>query len=174
MVYYPPSRRLIFPLKKYSPNNNIFGRVVKNWGVHLGEDVGVLANTEIKCICNCQVVYSALHLGGTDRGNWGGVVIVEHKNSKTKKLFYSLYGHLGKRYCAAGDQVKKGGCVGLIGQSYTAKNGWWPAHLHFAIYIGPWNGVVLPGYLRPDSNRTKREYWRDPREFINKYNGTKT
>ncbi len=34
--------------------------------------------------------------------------------------------------------------MGFVGKGETAENGFWDAHLHFAIYTGPWKDQVLP------------------------------
>jgi hypothetical protein len=60
--------------------------------------------------------------------------------------------------------------IGFVGKDYTAENGWWLAHLHFAIYTGPWDKKVLPGYWLVGDSRTQPEWWEVPSEFIENYN----
>ncbi|MFZ5982666.1 MAG: M23 family metallopeptidase [Patescibacteria group bacterium] len=149
----------------------------KDWGIHLGVDFHLPADTKIFSIGRGTVVYSKLHGaeisedGKILKQNWGGIVIIAHKNPKTKKLFYSLYGHLGKRYVKKGDMVEMGELLGTIGKSESEMNGGWPEeHLHFAIYHGPYHGKVLPGYWNEEQNITKVEYWSEPINFIKHYN----
>jgi len=137
-----------------------------DWGIHLGEDVVCPENSPVRAIADGTVVYAKLHPGSKKRGNWGHIIIVEHQSEDGKKVFYSLYGHLGKIYKKVNQKVKQKQIIGRIGRAYTAGNGWWPAHLHFGIYVGPWQGVVLPGYYRKDQNRTKISDWLNPSEFI--------
>lgn len=146
----------------------------KYWGLHLGADITAKAGTPIASIGNGIVVYSRLHPGMFSKKgkivkrNWGGIVIIAHKNPKNKKIFYSLYGHLGKRFVKKGDLVKIGDAVGSVGKTMTIANGIWEdEHLHFAIYTGPFRGIVMPGYLR--NNNTKLNYWKDPIKFIKNY-----
>lgn len=163
--------KIIFPLDKYKTSGLGFGELVGSGriiGVHLGEDARASAGTEVKCIGSGKIVYAALHAGSQSKGNWGYIVIIEHKINKQQ--FYSLYGHLDTPNVCEGDKVKTGQIIGKIAPAYTAENGWWPAHLHFAIYTGPWKGVVLPGYYQEKTGRTRLEYWQSPTTFITNFN----
>ena len=177
---YRNTPTLNLPLKQISrilsqfKDGNIYDR--RFWGVHLGIDIAVKANTEVYSIGRGNVVYSKLHPGEfTDDGkilkrNWGGIMILAHKNPKNKNIFYSLYGHLGKRYVKEGDSVEIGELIGLIGKSMTESNGIWEnEHLHFSIYSGPYHAKVLPGYYKENLKNTSLKYWKEPLEFIKKY-----
>lgn len=149
----------------------------KDWGIHLGVDFSLPQKTKVFSIGRGTVAYSKLHSAEVDENgkikkqNWGGVVIIAHKNPKNKKLFYSLYGHLGKRYVKKGDLIEMGELIGTIGKSESKFNGGWiEEHLHFAIYHGPFYGRVLPGYFDEKKEITKMEYWSEPIMFINEYN----
>jgi len=174
---YPVARQLKLPFAHYKVSGYSFGQNVVSSnacrGIHLGEDARCGAGAKIKAVGSGQVVYCGIHLGAPRKGNWGGIIIIGHRHHKTKNNFYSLYGHLSEQYCQTGDKVKAGQIIGLVGRSYTPENGFWPAHLHFAIYVGPWTGVVLPGYFREGGNRTRMEYWQNPSKFIRVYNKTK-
>lgn len=149
----------------------------KDWGIHLGVDFHLPHETKVFSIGKGTVVYSKLHPaevseeGKILKSNWGGVVIIAHKNPKNKKRFYSLYGHLGKRFVKKGDEVEMGEMIGEIGKSLSEMNGGWEEeHLHFAIYHGPFHERVLPGYLDTKKENTKMEYWSEPIKFISEYN----
>lgn len=167
---YPIARQLVFPMDPYVVTGPRFGEERSYggvfWGVHLGEDADVPAGTPVRAAGRGRVVYSALHPGSGDKGNWGNIVIVAHKHPETGKNFFSLYAHLGRRIKERGESVELGEAVGTIGEGYTPDNGWWEAHLHFAIYTGPWQGTILPGYWKKGQGRTKKSYWRDPSTFI--------
>jgi len=166
---YPVARKLTFPLAKYKISGLGFGDNVTSGrilGRHLGEDARASAGTEVKCVGSGEVVYAALHPGSPTKGNWGNIIIIGHRQQKAKKDFYSLYGHLDTPLVSKGDKVKCGQKIGVIAPANTPQNGWWPTHLHFAIYVGPWTGVVLPGYFRAADHRTKPEYWQNPNKFI--------
>lgn len=168
---YPKTNKLVFPLEKYQISGLGFGETVGSGrilGVHLGEDVRAGAGIEVRCIGNGEVVYSTLHPGSPQKGNWGYIVIIGHRQGKNN-IFYSLYGHLSMPIVSQGAKVKIGQKIGAIAPPNTAENGWWPAHLHFAIYTGPWIGVVLPGYFQENTGRTKLEYWQNPTNFIRNY-----
>ncbi len=165
--------RLTYPIVTYEVNGLPFGkRSTHNnelWGIHLGEDCIVPAGTDVVAIGPGKVVYSALHTGSEEKGNWGHITIIEHGTLLSRKKFYSLYGHLGACYKRIGEKVKGGEPIGFVGKDYTKENGWWLAHLHFAIYVGPWKKKVLPGYWKEDAD-TKPEWWVVPSEFIEEYN----
>jgi len=148
----------------------------KYWGMHLGTDIEAKADTKVFAIGRGTVVYSKLHAGEFSEDgkilhrNWGGIVIIAHKDPRDKKIFYSLYGHLGKRYVKEGDLVELGDLLGTIGKALSESNGIWEEeHLHLAIYDGPFHGKVLPGYYRENEIPTRLEDWHDPIRFINNY-----
>jgi murein DD-endopeptidase MepM/ murein hydrolase activator NlpD len=173
---YPAARKIRFPLDEYVVSGFGFGANVstgKILGIHLGEDARAKAGGAVKSVGSGEVVYATLHPGSPSKGNWGYVVIIGHRNFKIKADFYSLYGHLDKPLVKAGDKVKMGQTIGFIAPADTVQNGWWPAHLHFAIYVGLWAGVVLPGYFRSESGRTKLADWQNPSQFIKNYSKTK-
>lgn len=176
---YPFTPELDFPLKNWQVNDTKFLEPQAysgvDWGLHLGEDCNIRTGTPVKAIGRGKVVYSALHAPqkpplteGKEGSNWGNVIIIAHKNPSTKKVFFSLYGHLGKRLLKKGDRVKRGQKIGEVAKGWSRENGWWKkSHLHFAIYAGPWKGEVLPGaYRKGAEGRTKLEDWIAPTEFL--------
>ena len=178
---YRTTPKIIFPIEKFKKISSGFNEINvydrKLWGKHLGIDVSANAETPVLAIGRGVVVYSKLHPGEfSEQGkilkrNWGGIVIIAHKNPLTKKIFYSLYGHLGKRYVKKGDALEPGEVIGSVGKSLTESNGAWEEeHLHFSIYQGPFHGKVLPGYYREEGGTTSLEYWREPLVFIKNYN----
>lgn len=69
--------------------------------------------------------------------DWGFLIVIEHQ-LKNNEYLCSVYGHLSKEiYVRAGDIVKKGDKIGVIGLSYSVENGGYGAHLHFGISKGP-------------------------------------
>ncbi|OGI21386.1 MAG: hypothetical protein A2808_00020 [Candidatus Moranbacteria bacterium RIFCSPHIGHO2_01_FULL_55_24] len=170
---YLNTPKVIYPLAEYRVNSLPFGKrsVYEGvlWGIHLGEDVKVPAGTDVRAIGRGRVVYSALHAGDAEKGNWGHIIIIRHRHPVRRQVFYSLYAHLGSSYKRIGDKVELGEPLGFVGESFTAENGWWEAHLHFAIYTGPWQDQVLPGYWKDGDTRTRPEWWQVPSEFIARY-----
>ncbi len=171
---YPRPARLALPLADYAVNSRPFGEEGvlggRSWGRHLGEDVLAEPGTPVGAIGDGQVVYAALHPGSRRRGNWGNIVIVGHAHPRDDQPFYSVYGHLGECRVAVGQIVKLGEPLGTVGRGRTPENGFWPEpHLHFAIFTGPWEGKVLPGYFREEDARTKLEYWVKPSAFVQRY-----
>jgi len=84
------------------------------WGKHLGEDCNTRAGVKVMAVGRGKVVYSACHPGSKEKRNWGNVIIIAHKHPKTKKVFFSLYGHLAERL------VKK--AIEWIGATLLAKS----------------------------------------------------
>jgi murein DD-endopeptidase MepM/ murein hydrolase activator NlpD len=142
----------------------------KDWGMHLGIDIPCRAENKIKTIADGLVVYSGNHLGIMENNkikkrNWGGIIIIQHKINR--KIFYSLYGHLQKRFFEKGRWVKAGDIIGLAGKAMTPENGLWEEeHLHLGIYQGKFVGEVLPGYFRKDGIETNINDWLDPLKFF--------
>ena len=180
---YPYTPELSFPLEHWEVNDVGFLQDQNysgvNWGKHLGEDCLTEPGTPVFAIGRGRVVYSALHASSTppeDEGkkgsNWGNIIIIAHKNPKTDQVFFSVYGHLGERLVTTGEDVERGQKIGTVGRGWTRENGWWKnSHLHFAIYVGPWIGVVLPGAYRNESRRrTKLKYWKNPTRYVQNYN----
>lgn len=170
---YLTTPKLVFPLENYGVNGVPFGKRSEYdgvfWGVHLGEDCIVPAGTDVRAIGRGRVVYAALHEGTQEKGNWGNILIIRHKHPKKKLVFYSLYAHLGACFKRIGERVELGEPLGFVGESFTPQNGFWEAHLHFAIYTGLWKDEVLPGYWKEGDDRTRPEWWRVPSEFIRTY-----
>lgn len=175
---YPTPHRLTLPLRGYAVTGRAFleegilgGR---RWGLHLGEDVLAEPGTAVTAIGDGEVVYAALHPGSRRRGNWGHIVICGHAHADDGRAFFSVYGHLGECQTAVGERVTAHTVLGPVGEGRTPANGYWPQpHLHFAIYTGPWEGKVLPGYFKAEEHRTKAEYWLPPSEFVRKYPGSR-
>lgn len=172
--------KLNFPLEKYDTVSSNFGSLQtfdgEDWGMHLGVDFLAPAGTQVFSIGKGIVVYSAIHPGKiSDKGeiekrNWGGVIIIAHRSAKNKLNFFSVYGHMGKCLVKKGDVVERGDTIGTIGKSMSAENGFWEEeHLHFGLYVGPFDGKVLPGYFKKESELTKLEYWKEPINFIKSY-----
>lgn len=173
-MVYQLTPAINFPLDKYQVNSYKFKQKCsyhkKYWGVHLGEDINIKAGTKVKACGRGKVIYAALHPGSQEQPNWGNIIIIAHKNFQTKKTFFSLYAHLSKRLVKKGERVELGDTIGFVGFRNTRANGWWSeAHLHFAIYVGPWKGQVLPGYWKLGFSRTELRYWEKPSKFIKKY-----
>lgn len=178
---YPYTYKLQNPLKEWKLNGTRhrekqeYGGV--DWGWHLGQDSIVKPGTAVNCIGKGVTVYSSMHSvnsppkeQGQKGSNWGNIIIIAHKNPRTKKIFYSLYGHLKNRLVQKGDGVQIGQKIGEIAAGWTKNNGWWKIpHLHFAIYTGPWKGKVLPGAYHKNSKRTKIKYCAEPVKFIKNY-----
>lgn len=171
---YPRAERLSLPLVSYAVTGRAFREEGvlggRSWGLHLGEDVLADQGTPVCAIGDGEVVYARLHPGSSRRGNWGHIVILGHTHVADGHSFFSVYGHLGACLVEPGQLVTHGAALGPIGEGRTPENGYWPEpHLHFAIYRGPWEGKVLPGYFREEDGRTRLEDWLAPSTFVREY-----
>lgn len=171
---YPRAERLVLPITPYRVDGRAFGEEGvfggQPWGLHLGEDVYADPGTPVVAAGDGEVVYAALHAGNRHRGNWGNVIILGHIHREDGEPLFSVYGHLGSCAVSLGEIVRLGTLLGPVGEGRTPENGFWPEpHLHFALYRGPWEGRVLPGYFREDDGRTKLEYWIAPAAFVHAY-----
>jgi murein DD-endopeptidase MepM/ murein hydrolase activator NlpD len=176
---YPYTYKLRYPLESYHIDRGFLKECSyrdgkgkwKKWGLHLGEDYNKEPGTPVYSIGKGRVVWSKLHPGlDPDKRNWGNIVIVAHKNPKTKKPFFSVYGHLKKRLVERGAKVRIGQKIGIIAPANTKENGWWgESHLHFEIFIGEWQDKVLPGYYRKEMKDIKLFDWVKPNRFIRFY-----
>lgn len=182
---YPFTPELSYPLKNWQVNDTKFleSQIYSgvDWGLHLGEDCNTKPGASVRAIGRGKVVCSALYAPkeppqaeGKEGSSWGNITIIAHKNPVTKEVFFSLYGHLGKRLLKKGDRVKREQKIGEVAKGWSRENGWWKkSHLHFAIYIGSWEGEVLPGaYRKGVEDRTELEHWLAPTEFLSRYKGT--
>ncbi len=175
---YPTARTLEPPLHRYRCNSDAFKTPCSYrgifWGLHLGEDVDRRAGSPVRSIGAGRVVYQGYHPGTLEKGDWGNIIIIGHRHQKTGKTFYSLYAHLDQIAVKKGDRVELGQRLGVIARGNTPTNGHWvDAHLHFAIYAGPWRGRVLVGFWKRGNTGekyTRLSWWRDPSQFISSYN----
>lgn len=74
---------------------------------------------------------------GVKDGGIGGKTVWMRPENKNITLYYA---HLDKQLVQAGEYVKKGDTLGLVGNTGNAK--YTPAHLHFGIYT--WGGAIDP------------------------------
>jgi len=179
---YPEPEKLQFPVEPYKIGDQYsfrarIRRYVVLWATHLGDDVQAEAGTPVHAIGRGEVVWSQMRLGSPEHRDWGGVVVVGHTDPKTHQMFFSVYGHITDLTVKEGESVEAGKLLGVVAAGPTPENGWWKiAHLHFAIYTGPWKDQIVPGWLRPEhrfmrgsSKNTKLEWWQSPRKFISAY-----
>ena len=124
--------------KVYKSNHYISSlNPLKRRDVHLGIDIFVDENTQIKSPLNGKVII--LH-NNNFKYDYGPTVILEHKINNY--FFFTLYGHLSKKCLKklkVGQIVKKGEWIGEIGDYKI--NGNWPPHLHFQIMTSLLNEV---------------------------------
>ncbi|GGX11854.1 aminotransferase class III-fold pyridoxal phosphate-dependent enzyme [Aquimarina muelleri] len=97
--------------------------------IHLGVDFWLPANTPVHALFDGEVITTFNHTGDK---NYGGLIILKHEEESI--VFYTLYGHLtidSAMQKKNGDILKKGECIGYLGDS--TQNGNWVPHLHFQI-----------------------------------------
>ncbi len=172
---YPVPDKLVLPVAPYEVTGYSFKQRVWRrlflWATHLGDDIEAAAGTKVVAVGAGEVVWAEMRAGSVQQPNWGGVVVIGHMHRVSGEPFFSVYGHLCDVAVRVGDHVEGGYELGLVAEGLTPENGWWQrAHLHFAIYVGPWTGEILPGYKRLEEWRTRVGWWREPKQFIEEYN----
>jgi|GEM_PF-1825077 len=146
-VDLPPAGKLRPPIRDFfEKERKSFGKQTSTGtgvfanSVHVGDDVGWLQE---------HLTVTAIGAGIVRRAEysftWGGLVIIEHQG-RDGQPFCSLYAHLSPfKHVKPGERVAGGQKIGSIGRSYTLENGGYAAHLHFAIYAGPFIARHEPG-----------------------------
>jgi HEAT repeat protein len=76
-------------------------------------------------------------------------------------LCCALYAHLDPFVCVQpGERIEAGRKIGSVGRAFTWDNGGYPAHLHFAVHLGPYWQRLRPGTavdLRYEDKRYRGE-----------------
>jgi murein DD-endopeptidase MepM/ murein hydrolase activator NlpD len=124
--------------------SGVFGGNEKARNIHLGIDLWTAAETPIYAPLD-GVVHSFSNL--LEKGNYGGVIILEHHVNK--QTCYTLYGHIHFESIshAVGDTIKAGALLATLGAPEA--NGGWPPHLHLQVmlsmegHIGDYPGVCF-------------------------------
>ncbi len=99
--------------------------------VHLGVDFWLPAKTPVHALLDGEVIIAVNDAGDKE---YGGLIILKHELPSLE--FYTLYGHLTVASATknkAGDKIKKGDCIGLLGN--YPENGNWAPHLHFQLLL---------------------------------------
>ncbi len=143
----PRATELTAPVRDYlDASRSSFGKYVGKGAKafagshHVGDDVAWFRDGQAVVAIGNGVVRRA---GCTH--SWGYIIIVEHAAADGSR-FCSLYAHLGPFvHVKAGDIVKKGQKIGVVGRSHTWENGGYWAHLHFGIHKGSYLQDYPPG-----------------------------
>ncbi len=99
--------------------------------IHLGVDFWLPAQTPVHALLDGEIVFAVNDAGDKE---YGGLIVLKHKIENFE--FYTLYGHLTVESVAhkkAGDQIKKGALLALLGN--YPENGNWAPHLHFQVLL---------------------------------------
>lgn len=92
---------------------------------HYGIDMAALKGTPVYAAADGKVI-EAEHARG-----YGNTIIVKHNET-----YQTRYAHLHKILVTVGDQVKKGDCIGQVGDTGSVrKSGSDASHLHFEVYV---------------------------------------
>lgn len=111
---------------------------------HQGLDVACAKGTQILAAKAGLVTKSEKY------GGYGNCVIIYHGKDSQGRSVTTLYGHASELKCKAGDQVKQGQCISLVGSTGRSTGN----HLHFSVLL---DGVyVNPDAYLPDGYYTKQ------------------
>jgi len=106
------------------------GKIASFWGA--ARDAGARSHEGIDIFAPRRTPALAAEDGTVTRvneNNLGGLVVWLRPKGKNYNLYYA---HLDEQLATAGQQVKKGDTIGLIGNTGNARTT--PPHLHFGIY----------------------------------------
>lgn len=124
-----------------------------NLRVHHGEDMGNPSGIEIVAASDGTVIWAdngievmrPLETAGGEMVLWpekitsyGNVMVIEHDFSYRGQPVYTLYAHMSMFIKQAGDRVKAGDVIGLVGATGHVGG----AHLHFEVRVG-WNSYFF-------------------------------
>lgn len=131
--------RAIYTTSSYDKIGN-YG--AESRSIHLGIDFWLAEKTPVHALFDSKVIIAINDAGDKE---YGGLVILKHHISDF--IFFTLYGHLSIKSAMrwnTGDQIKKGECIGQLGNSI--ENGGWVPHLHFQIMLSMLgNTIDFPG-----------------------------
>lgn len=120
--------RIVYTTPAYDKQGNA-GRESRT--IHLGIDLWVPSGTPVHTLFDGVVVTAVNDAGDKE---YGGLVILRHLEGKV--AFHTLHGHLSPgsiEKIRTGQSIRKGECIGLIGQA--PENGNWAPHLHFQVML---------------------------------------
>ncbi len=135
LVNLQASERFIFPLAIPSPITSLFGfrihPISGDHRFHAGTDIGAEQGTPVLAAQN-GVVAAAESAGG-----YGLMVVLRHEMEDVQ--LESRYAHLAEMFVEAGEEVKKGDIIGLVGSTGNSTG----PHLHFEMRQQTADGWVL-------------------------------
>lgn len=115
----------------------------KERNIHLGIDLWITAGTDVLAVLDGEI---HSFKDNTNFGDYGPTIILKHEISK--KVFYTLYGHLSRESLSniqLGQKFQQGEVIAQLGSPEV--NGDYAPHLHFQIiknmgaYFGDYPGV---------------------------------
>ena len=99
--------------------------------IHIGTDFWLPQNTTVHALFDGEIIIATNDAGDKE---YGGLVVLKHRTNDFD--FFTLYGHLSIKSATKhtqGDTIKKGDCIGEIGN--PSENGNWAPDLHFQIML---------------------------------------
>ena len=136
-------QKFIFPLSIPSPITSLFGwrqhPIFGDQRFHAGTDIGAPEGTPVLAAQAGRVVTSG------DMGGYGLTVALRHGEDEDLE---SLYSHLSEILVEAGEQVKKGDVIGLVGSTGNSTG----PHLHFEM-----RQLTADSWVIVDSDETVRQ-----------------
>ena len=136
-------QKFIFPLSVPSPITSLFGwrqhPIFGDQRFHAGTDIGAPEGTPVLAAQAGRVVTSG------DMGGYGLTVALRHGENEDLE---SLYPHLSEILVEAGEQVKKGDVIGLVGSTGNSTG----PHLHFEM-----RQLTADGWVIVDSDAIVRQ-----------------
>ncbi len=113
-IYPVDGSSKISPDRRFNPSIPHYGIDILTYGQHLP----VVASR------GGTVIVSRFGLKDSGYGGYGNVVVISHGDR-----YSTLYGHMLTRYVNVGDEVSRGQCIGLVGNTGDSSC----IHLHFEV-----------------------------------------
>ncbi|EOP91554.1 hypothetical protein IGM_01968, partial [Bacillus cereus HuB4-4] len=109
------------------------GRYTSGFGkrggqMHYGQDIVASGSVPIVAAADGEVIRSYYS------ESYGNAIFISHNING--KNYTTVYAHLSSRAVSAGQKVKQGQKIGIMGNTGQSEG----QHLHFEIHIGEWNG----------------------------------
>lgn len=124
---------------------------------HIGEDIQGSVTDQVACAANGNVVFS------DNVPSWGNLVIVEH-HLTNGSIVTTIYGHMTSVFVGLGP-IDIGQSIGTVGTG----DGNYPVHLHFAVFLGSWDGQIPKGASGEPDDDTVYSGYVDPTAFMARF-----
>ena len=132
--------------------------------LHLGVDLMAPVGEPVFAFSD-GVVHSSGY--NPELGDYGNVIVIEHRIPGKDQPIYALYGHMDKSVTKkrTGKVIKKGEIVGRTGDIHE-NGGWIAPHVHFQLSMFPPETHDMPGAASLEDRPRALVHYPDPRIIL--------